>query len=83
MARAASLVITDSGTSCALPKMMGGCAGQVLEQWELPRDLEKIWMIDSKELQVALDGQGQPVMLGKGAYGAVRSACQLAVINAR
>ncbi|KAK9833197.1 hypothetical protein WJX74_009814 [Apatococcus lobatus] len=42
-----------------------------LEQWELPRDLEKIWMIDSKELHVALDDKGEPFMLGKGAYGAV------------
>ena len=28
-------------------------------------------MIDSKQLQVALDHAGQPVLLGKGAYGAV------------
>ena len=55
----------------------GGGGGQVLEQWELPKDLEKIWMIDSKELHVALDDKGQPVMLGKGAYGAVRSHTQI------
>ena len=78
--------IAVSDRRCALPKLMAGCAGQVLEQWELPRDLEKIWMIDSKELHVAVDDQGQPVMLGKGAYGAVRSLYQLAMIamiNAR
>ncbi|KAK9864517.1 hypothetical protein WJX84_000430 [Apatococcus fuscideae] len=45
------------------------------EEWELPKgvkdDLEKIWMIDSKQLQVAVDDTGQPVMLGKGAYGTI------------
>ena len=47
------------------------------EQWELPKDegLDKLWMIDSKQLQVALDDAGQPVMLGKGAYGAVCPFC--------
>ena len=58
------------------------CCLQIPEEWELPKDegLEKLWMIDSKQLQVALDESGQPVLLGKGAYGAVSpSACPLVV----
>ena len=52
---------------------------QIAEEWELPKDegLERLWMIDSKQLQVALDDAGQPVLLGKGAYGAVCLSLQL------
>ena len=40
---------------------------------DLPPELQKTWQIHQDELQIVLGGPGQPVILGRGAYGSVRT----------
>ena len=38
---------------------------------ELPLDLRGLWQISPKELQIAINSEGRPVVLGRGAFGTV------------